>query len=106
MVRFLQQYYTMLKKRRFVKDNIVKVTFALPSDAARESVRLVGEFNGWEGTRLERQKDGEWKATVALSAGREYEFRYLIDNERWMNDPGADRYVRNPFGGDNSIVTT
>lgn len=96
----------MLKKRRFVKDNVVKVTFALPPEAARESVRLVGEFNGWEGTPLERQKDGAWKATVALSPNREYEFRYLIDNEQWMNDPGADRQVRNPYGEDNSVVAT
>jgi 1,4-alpha-glucan branching enzyme len=96
----------MLRKRRFVKENVVKVTFALPADVARESVRLVGEFNGWEGTRLERQQDGEWRATVALSAGRDYEFRYLIDNERWLNDPNADAYVQNPFGEENSVVTT
>lgn len=103
---FLQRRGRMLKKRRFVKDNLVKVTFTLPPEVAQESVRLVGEFNAWEGTRLERQKDGSWRATVALSPGREYEFRYLIDEERWMNDPSADGYVRNPFGEDNSVVST
>lgn len=84
----------------------MKVTFALPAAAARESARVVGEFNAWEGTRLERQKDGTWKTTIALHPGREYQFRYLIDNERWMNDPDADRHVRNPYGEDNSVVTT
>jgi 1,4-alpha-glucan branching enzyme len=106
VVCFLQHFASMLKKRRFAKDNVVKVTFALPPDVARESVRVVGEFNGWEGTRLERQKDGEWRATVALSAGREYEFRYLLDGQQWMNDPAADAYVQNPFGEDNSVVAT
>ena len=96
----------MLKKRRIAKDNVVKVTFALPAEAAQESARVVGEFNAWEGTPLERQKDGSWKATVALSPGREYEFRYLVDNERWLNDPGADGHVHNPFGEDNSVVAT
>lgn len=96
----------MLKKRRFSKDNVVKVTFSLPPEAAHEAVRIVGEFNGWEGTTMDRQKDGSWKATVALQPGREYEFRYWVDNERWQNDPAADRYVRNPFGADNSVVTT
>lgn len=96
----------MLKKKRFVKDNVVKVTFELPADAARESVRVVGEFNAWEGTRLEHQKDGSWRTTIALSPGRQYEFRYLIDNERWLNDPRADGYVRNPYGEDNSVVST
>jgi len=96
----------MLKKRRFLKDNVVKVTFQLPPESAADSVRVVGEFNGWEGTRLDRTKDGSWRATVALTPGREYEFRYLVDDERWLNDPSADRYVRNPFGEDNSVVRT
>lgn len=96
----------MLKKRRFAKDNVVKVTFSLPPEAAHDSVRIVGEFNGWEGTTMERQKDGSWKTTVDLEPGREYEFRYWVDNERWQNDPAADRYVSNPFGADNSVVTT
>lgn len=96
----------MLKKRKFAKENVVKVTFSLPSDAAQDSVRLIGEFNDWEGTKLERQKDGTWKTTVALSPGREYEFRYLVDDERWMNEPSADRYVRNPYGDDNSVIST
>ncbi len=96
----------MLKKRRFAKDNAVKVTFSLPPEVAHDSVRVVGEFNAWEGTRLERQQDGTWQATVSLSPGREYEFRYLVDEDRWLNDPSADRYVRNPFGEDNSVVAT
>lgn len=96
----------MLKKRRFAKEKTVKVTFSLPAETAQQSVRLVAEFNGWEGTALLRQKDGSWKTTVALEAGRDYEFRYLVDDERWVNDPAADRYTRNPFGEDNSVVTT
>lgn len=96
----------MLKKRRFAKDNVVKVTFSLPPDTARESVRVVGEFNGWEGTHLERQKDGSWRTTVSLEPGREYEFRYWVDNEHWENDPSADGFVDNPFGAENSVVST
>jgi 1,4-alpha-glucan branching enzyme len=96
----------MLKKRRFTKDNVVKVTFNLPPEVARDSVRVVGEFNQWEGTPLERQRDGTWKTTVALEPGREYEFRYLVDGERWINDDDADRQVRNPYGEDNSVIRT
>lgn len=96
----------MLRKRKFAKENLVKVTFSLPADVARDSVRVVGEFNDWEGVGLARQKDGTWKTTVALPPGRQYEFRYLIDDERWINDPAADRYSRNPFGDDNSVIET
>ncbi len=96
----------MLKKRRFSKDNVVKVTFTLPPETANDSIRVVGEFNAWEGEQLEKQRDGSWRTTVTLSPGREYEFRYLVDDQRWLNDPSADRYVRNPFGEDNSVVAT
>ena len=96
----------MLRKRRLTKENVVKVTFDLPPEAASESARVVGEFNRWEGTPLERQKNGTWRATVTLDPGREYQFRYLIDGRRWMNEPSADGYVRNPYGEDNSVVRT
>jgi 1,4-alpha-glucan branching enzyme len=96
----------MLRKRRFTKDNVVKVTFDLPPETAQESVRVVGEFNQWEGTPLERQRDGTWRTTVALDPGREYQFRYLVDGERWLNEPSADHYVRNPYGEDNSVIRT
>ena len=96
----------MLKKRRFTKENVVKVTFNLPPSVARDSVRVVGDFNQWEGTPLERQKDGTWQTTVSLDPGREYEFRYLADGERWLNDDDADRQVRNPYGEDNSVIRT
>lgn len=96
----------MLRKRRYAKDDVVKVTFDLPSDAAHDSVRVVGEFNSWEGTPLTRQKDGSWRTTVTLKPGRQYQFRYLVDGEHWVNDPDADGRVRNPYGEDNSIIMT
>ena len=42
--------------------------------------------------------------TVDLNAGRAYRFRYLLDGKRWYNDWAADAYVRNDFGGDDSVV--
>jgi 1,4-alpha-glucan branching enzyme len=97
----------MLKKRKFTKENVVRVTFSLPADVAREEVRVVGDFNEWDETeRMKRQKDGSWRTTIALPPGREYQFRYLVDGERWENDPGADGYERNPYGTDNSILRT
>ena len=45
-------------------------------------------------------------ATLDLDAGREYQFRYLINGKDWHNDWEADKYVANPFSGDNSVVTT
>jgi hypothetical protein len=97
----------MLKKRRSKKDNVVKVTFELPPETARESVRLMADFDDWQGSHeLKRQKDGRWRATVSLPPGEAHEFRYLVDGSRWVNEPEADRFVRNAFGDENSVVLT
>ncbi|MDX1655300.1 MAG: isoamylase early set domain-containing protein, partial [Candidatus Competibacteraceae bacterium] len=49
--------------------------------------------------------DGSFTVTVNLESGKEYQFRYLLDGERWENDWEADKYV--PAGGhDNSVVVT
>lgn len=91
------------------KRNICKVTFRLPKAAApaANEVNLVGEFNNWDNNALfmKKLKDGDFVTTIHLEAGREYQFRYLIDNSRWENDWNADRYVPTPFGSNNSVVT-
>ena len=84
------------------------VTFTLPKAAtgSATSVHLVGDFNGWdrEANPLKRQKNGNFAASLSLERGREYQFRYLLDGERWENDWQADKYLRNEFGSDNSVV--
>ena len=96
----------MLKKRRQNTAGNVRVTFELPAEAGGEVVHLVGDFTDWQGVPMKRRDDGTWTATVDLEPDREYEFRYLIDGERWENDWQADRYVPGPFGNDNSVVET
>jgi hypothetical protein len=47
-----------------------------------------------------------WELTLELAKGNSYQFRYLIDGNNWQNDWHADRYVPNPFGGENSVIET
>ena len=97
----------MLKKRRFKKQNVVKVTFMLPPEVEAETVHLAGELNDWQTSHpMQRQKDGSWRVTIDLEPGSEYQFRYLVDGERWLNDPHADEYVSGPYGDQNSVVVT
>ena len=93
-------------KKQFLKS---KPVCTLPVEAAPEakSVAVVGEFNDWDldgGVKMKKQKNGVFKAIVELEAGKEYQFRYLIDGETWENDWEADKYVASPFGGENSVV--
>jgi 1,4-alpha-glucan branching enzyme len=100
----------MALAKQFVKSkSVYKVTFTVPAEAASEAkkIALVGEFNGWnpdEAIALKKQKDGSFKASLELGAG-EYQFRYILDDEKWENDWEADKYV--PAGVDateNSVV--
>ncbi|WP_170110296.1 isoamylase early set domain-containing protein [Flavilitoribacter nigricans] len=98
----------MLKKQYSKNKPVCKVTFTLPKEAVdgAKEVKVLGEFNNWswkEGLPMKSGKDG-YKATVELATGRHYEFRYLLDNETWVNDWEADAYYPTPYGVENSVI--
>jgi 1,4-alpha-glucan branching enzyme len=97
-------------KKRFLKSGVVKVEFALPDAIAAEatSAFIVGDFNNWDeqATPMTHYKNGSFKVTLDLELNREYKFRYRVDGDQWHNDWDADKYVPNPYGGDNSVVVT
>jgi predicted flap endonuclease-1-like 5' DNA nuclease len=70
-----------------------KITFTLPAAniiGAAECV-LLGEFNDWnsdKGVYLQKQADGSMTAEVELTTGKDYQYRYLLSNGRWVNDNG------------------
>jgi 1,4-alpha-glucan branching enzyme len=95
----------MLKKQALKSKPVCKVTFYAPNIEAN-MMHLVGDFNDWNETShpMEKLKDGRFKLTMELDAGKEYQFRYLVNGSEWHNDWEADKYVPNPFSGDNSVV--
>ena len=98
----------MLKKQDLKSKSICKVTFYTPAAIEAETVFLVGDFNDWSetATEMSKLKDGRFKLTLDLETDHEYQFRYLVNGEEWHNDWEADKYVPNPFSGDNSVVVT
>jgi len=100
----------MSLQKRFLKSKPVsKVTFRLPSSVLNgaSQVALVGDFNNWDEklTPMALLKSGDFKVTLDLPIGQNYEFRYLIDETIWENDWDADHYVPSGFPGvDNSVV--
>lgn len=99
-------------KKEYRNDaGVCRVTFTLPKEAVNgsESVCVVGDFNNWDthANPMEKAEGGEFFAVFDLDPGREYQFRYLIDESRWENDWNADRYVKSCYGdSDNSVVVT
>jgi 1,4-alpha-glucan branching enzyme len=96
-------------KKRFLKTKC-KVTFELPQSVAEsaDEVYLVGDFNNWDehATAMEKKRGNRFTITLDLEPNREYQYRYLVNGKDWHNDWEADKYVANPFSGDNSVVST
>jgi 1,4-alpha-glucan branching enzyme len=96
----IKKEYTNLRK-------ICRATFRLPGGAALKArkVTIVGDFNNWD-KEATPMKNGDFTITLGLAPGREYRFRYLIDGKKWENDWCADKYVKNPYGVEDSVVCT
>lgn len=96
----------MIKKAYSKTGRSCRVTFEVPREVHAETAYLCGEFNEWDETAhpMKRRKDGRLSLTISLKPGQEYHFRYLLDGGRWENDWGADAYVPNVFGSEDSVV--
>lgn len=86
-----------------------KVTFSLEGENTNEaqSAHVVGDFNDWSISAhpMKRTRSGGFKTTIELEKDRSYQFRYLLDQQHWVNDPAADRFTPSPFAdSQNSVV--
>ncbi len=97
--------------KKFIKNKqSCKVTFSLPREAAEnaQQVDLLGDFNDWQAGAdpMRKTKDGGFTISIELASGRDYQFRYLLDRQIWINDWEADRYEFSPIGNcENSVVS-
>lgn len=99
----------MSVEKKYLKSKpICKVKFIAPEPLTKETKKifLAGEFNDWqyEKTLLRKQKNGSYATTLDLDIGEEYQYRYVLDGERWENDYTADKYVPTEVGVENSVV--
>ncbi len=100
-----------ITKTYFKTKPTCKLTFRLMKDEVGDAktIHLVGEFNKWNTRKMKLRllKNGDFKIELELESGREYEFRYLIDQKQWSNDPEADKTAPTPFPDSvNSVVVT
>lgn len=96
-------------KKQYLKTKAeCRVTFRLPKEAAQEcnTAAIVGDFNNWDKSisPMKQLKNGDFSITLSLACGKEYRFRYLINNNYWENDWNADKYLPNSHGCDDSVV--
>ncbi len=76
-------------------DDPTKATLCLLAPL-KTSVYVRGDFTNWEILHDNKMKrDGEyfWIELTGLTAGEEYAFQYLVDENIWIADPYADKIL-------------
>jgi diguanylate cyclase (GGDEF)-like protein len=68
-------------------------------------VALVGNFNNWDKDidHMDRQRDGTFKAVLALSPGV-YHYKFVLNDLEWVLDPLCPEKASDAFGGENSVL--
>jgi 1,4-alpha-glucan branching enzyme len=85
-----------------VEGGVRFVFFAVKAD----KVNIVGDFNNWSTSAdpmYDREGKGLWAIVLPLAPGR-YEYKFLVDGEKWTPDPRNSNRVKDGFGAFNSFV--
>ena len=94
----------MVQKTYFKTKDYCKVKFSFKTEEA-ETIEILGLNSDWKNAVImSRKKDGTFSADVNLPKDSTHEFKYLVNETRWLNDPEADNEVPNQFGGSNSVI--
>ncbi|MBQ3658288.1 MAG: isoamylase early set domain-containing protein [Bacteroidales bacterium] len=83
----------------------VAVLLQLTNEEAQNAneVAVAGEFNNWDKEAIKMTKTiGGFEATIELKKGT-YQFKYVLDGEKWINDP-TRKVVDDGQGNQNSVI--
>jgi Carbohydrate-binding module 48 (Isoamylase N-terminal domain) len=81
----------------------VELVFSAP---AATSVRVVGDFNGWDERQAPMMRDhasGLWSVQLMLRPGR-HVYAFVVNDTQWMRDPRATAAPDADFGRPGSVV--
>lgn len=94
----------MVLKTYYKTKDYCKVKFSFNIENA-ETIEIVGLNSDWEKSIImSKKKDGSFSADINLPKDSKHEFKYLVNQKEWINEPEADTEVPNEFGGSNSVI--
>jgi len=99
----------MSLKKTELKSKKYKVSFKISAEDANQfsSASLVGDFNNWDASKDQMKKlkkDGSFSIQKTFESGKEYQFKYVLDKENWINEPEADKLVATQFADSQNCV--
>lgn len=82
-----------------------KVLFFFHDDDA-VSISLACDFSGWDGhrTSLQRDEHGLWRAELPAPPVGRYHYKFVVNQERWVEDPNNGMKAPDSYGGLNSVL--
>ena len=82
-----------------------KVVFWYHDDAAQQ-VALAGDFNDWnpQQNAFDKHASGMWRAVFPLLPPGSYRYKFVVDGERWLEDPSNGLKTEDQHGGFNSVL--
>ena len=94
----------MVQKTFYKTRDYCKVKFSFKVENA-ETVEILGLNSDWKNSVImSKRKDGSFTADVTLPKDSRHEFKYLVNEKEWVNEPEADAEAVNIFGGTNSVI--
>ena len=81
------------------------VLFSL-HDHGASSVQVLGSWNGWlaPGVTAHLVEPGYWQTALTPLPFGEYAYKFLLDGQHWLDDPGNPRKSHDGAGGLNSTL--
>lgn len=82
-----------------------RLMFVFHDDSA-QSVSVAGDFNGWNHatTPLKRNALGLWSTEINAPRAGRVEYKFVVNGQRWIEDPSNGMKVSNHYGGLNSVL--
>ena len=75
-------------------------------DDSAQSVSVAGDFNRWShvATPLKRNESGLWFTEIVVPRAGRFEYKFIVDGQRWIEDPSNGMKAPNNYGGLNSVL--
>jgi serine protease AprX len=75
-------------------------------DDRAHSVTVAGDFNEWShvATPLKRNESGLWFTEIVAPRTGRFEYKFIVNGQRWIEDPSNGMKAPNNYGGLNSVL--
>ena len=82
-----------------------RLMFIFHDDSAH-SVSVAGDFNGWSkvDTPLTRNPSGLWSTEIVVPQTGRFEYKFILNGQRWIEDPNNGMKAPDSYGGLNSVL--